>query len=107
MPGRRIILLSMVTEDAEAFIRAVSQNNRVPILIGQSETPDGVPHDITTFADGKVEAVVAQPLNWCKCDVPKQTRSARRKRIVRQESSGWSRGTRLGWWLHSPEHCRK
>lgn len=96
MPGRRIVLLSMPTEDAEEFVRAMQ--------------PDSVMFGFDVgMLEGKarVEAVVAQPLNYCKCSLKPETRSARRKRIVRQESSGWSRGKRFGWWLHSPEACRK
>lgn len=93
VPGRRIVLLDMTTEDAEAFVRAMQ--------------PDSVMSGFDVgMLEGKatVEAVVARPVVWCKCDVVPETRSGRRARLKRRES-GWSRGKNLGWWLCGS--CRK
>ena len=92
MPGRRVVLIEMAKEDAEAFVRAMANN----------ETPAFVPVD---RQESIVQAVVAKPTTWCRCDVGEaQTRSQRRRTLARRES-GWSRGKALGWWLCAK--CRK
>lgn len=93
MPGRRIVLVSMPTEDAEAFVRAMQPDSFM----------DGF--DVGMLgATGRIEAVVAQPLVYCKCDIQPETRQARRKRLKRRESSSYTRGKSLGWWLHNACH---
>lgn len=84
MPGRRIVLLEMNTEDAEEFVRDVANTER--------ESMTFVPPGTT------VEAVVARPTKWCTCDVPQESKSVRRRRMAKRES-GWVRGSTFGWWL--------
>lgn len=91
MPGRRIVLLEMASEDAEEFVRDVVNRGADEATI--------VPTGAT------VEAVVARPTVWCKCDVPTESRSQRRRRQSQRREGGWSRGAKLGWWLCA--HCRK
>lgn len=96
LPGRRVVLIELATEDAEAFIRSVAENSMVIVYDRETEAE--------TVVEASVQAVVARPTVWCKCDVPVESRGARRKRLARRESS-WTRGRQFGWWLCS--HCRK
>jgi hypothetical protein len=92
VPGKRIVLLEMDKEAAEAFVRSMTKN----------DTPAFVPVD---RQECTVQAVVAKPVVWCKCDVgPAQTRGQRRRTLARRES-GWSRGKALGWWICAK--CKK
>lgn len=86
MSGRRIVLLEMATEDAEEFVR------------------DTVAKGTASNFEAAVAAVVAKPQKWCRCDVPTESRSQRRKRLTKRES-GWMRGTTLGWWICAS--CKK
>lgn len=97
MPGRRIVLLDMATEDAEEFVRLVDGVSEVSCF----ERDSG---EERHFA-ANVEAVVARPTVWCKCDVPTESRSQRRRRVAAKREGGWSRGARFGWWLCA--RCRK
>ena len=99
MPGRRVILLDMATEDAEDFVRKVAAGGGVNVI------PDGEYTETVERYAATVEAVVARPMNPCKCAMQAESKGQRRRRLVRQEGSGWTRGTRLGWWLHA--ECRK
>lgn len=94
MPGRRIVLLEMSTEDAEAFVRYVDEERTVHFT-DRSLSVDPLP------LPAEVVAVVARPTKWCSCNVPQST--GRRRRSKRE--SGWSRGSKLGWWLCI--NCRK
>ena len=96
MPGLRIILLEMATEDAEQLARYVNATEQV-VIRGKVS---GEPFNLRA----KVEAIVAKPTASCKCDVPVESKARRRRRIARRESS-WHRGARFGWWVCS--HCSK
>lgn len=95
MPGRRIVLIDMATEDAEAFVRKAVEHGGI-----LTQTDDDEPYNLPA----KVEAVVARPTVWCKCNVQPESKYQRRKRQARREG-GWSRGSRFGWWLCA--HCRR
>jgi hypothetical protein len=96
MPGKRIVLLEMTTEDAEAFVRAVDGTSTVVVHDRED--------DKEFVLEASVQAVVAKPQRWCKCDVPEESRAQRRRRVARRESS-WSRGKMFGWWICA--HCAK
>lgn len=100
MPGRRIVLIEMSAEDAEAFVRHVAETRKVCGVFPPPEDEEHFTHPTSAFA-ASVEAVVARPTRWCQCDVPEPTG---RKRRGKRET-GWSRGTTFGWWLCA--HCRK
>lgn len=92
MPGKRIVLLEMATEDAEAFVREVAEFRYV--LSGNDEDPKRIA--------ASVEAVVARPTVWCKCEVVTESKYQRRRRLktgAAKREQGWSRGTKLGWWI--------
>lgn len=92
MPGKRIVLLEMSTEDAEEFVRTVDETSMV--IVSDRKTEE----EITLEA--QIAAVVAKPTAWCRCNVPEATGRRRGKR-----ESGWTRGTTFGWWLCI--HCHK
>jgi hypothetical protein len=100
--GKRIVLLEMDTEDAEEFVRIVNTSGKVLAdhLFTEAEDDEdeelGFAHPSRTF-NAIVQAVVAKPIVWCKCDVPVETKYQRRKRMARREQS-WHRGANLGWW---------
>lgn len=95
MPGRRIVLLEMATEDAEAFVRDTVTNGGV--MYGNSDDP-------TNFS-ATVEAVVARPTRWCTCAIAAESKYQRRRRMAQKRESGWTRGRTFGWWLCV--HCKK
>lgn len=101
MPGHRIVLLDLKTEDAETFVRAVNDSGEAFYL------PIGVTGEMNVEAvSARIEAVVARPLNACRCASERiESRAQRRRRLARGLEGGWSRGTKLGWWLCSA--CRK
>lgn len=95
--AKRIVLLEMEKEAAERFVRTVVATSEVSTYDRESEHEFGF--------EATVQAVVAKPQVWCKCDIgPAQTRSQRRKTLAKRDS-GWSRGKSLGWWLCAK--CRK
>ena len=104
MPGRRVILLEMSTEDAEEFVRWSTAYGAVGAFY---EPQEGEEH-LTPAAkkyEATIQAVVAKPTVWCRCDIPLETKYQRRRRIAQKREGGWSRGVRFGWWLCA--RCRK
>lgn len=93
MPGRRIVLLEMSTEETEMFVTQVNVTGEVGCFLDLHE--DEAPQFNAFTAE--VVAVVARPTQWCTCDVPQESRAQRRRRVARRESS-WHRGTTFGWW---------
>jgi hypothetical protein len=98
VPGRRIILLDMATEDAELFVHAMQRGEMYVQATDSRDPLDGM--QVT----GTVEAVVARPTRYCQCNVQSESTGSRRRRMARRES-GWSRGATFGWWCCA--QCRK
>jgi hypothetical protein len=91
----RIVLLEFPDkDDAEEFVRIMAEN---PI-----EPPSQI---IERLASSAVVAVVARPSVRCRCDVPQESKSQRRRRQAQKREGGWSRGKTFGWWLCV--HCKK
>lgn len=96
--GRRVVLVEMPTEDAELWVRASANIN--------AEYADFSPNDLeNVLAKAEIVGVVARPTKPCVCAIAAESPGQRRRRLKRKESTGWSRGKALGWWI-CPQ-CRK
>lgn len=96
MPGHRLVIIDMATEDAEDFVRQLNTSGRLSVEVTDSRDPlDGVVWDAT------VEAVVARPMSKCKCSVVAESRYQRRRRLKTgaTKEQAWRRGPRFGWWV--------
>lgn len=96
MPGKRIVLLEMPTEDAEDFVRsvaAVEKGEKLAVSIRSYEM--------------SVEAVVARPTSPCKCAQVAESKYKRRRRLKvgATKDQAWRRGPKFGWWVCSK--CNK
>lgn len=84
----RLVLLSFKdNEAAEAFCKLVMQSDDVH----KEGWGDHVAELGTLLsAYGKLEWLIARPMNYCKCA------GSNRNHII-----GWARTKRFGWWVHS------
>lgn len=101
MPGKRIVLLEMTTEDAEDFVRKVAEYSKVCAVAPPPEDEEHFTHPYPAVS-ATIEAVVARPTVWCKCEVVTESKYQRRRRLktgAAKREQGWSRGTKLGWWI--------
>lgn len=88
MAGRRIVLLEMSADDVEDFVTTVHEHGEV-FSWGNGDA--GI--------KASIEAVVARPMAWCKCNIQPESRGSRRRRLAAKRESGWHRGGTFGWWV--------
>jgi hypothetical protein len=98
VPGHRLVIIDMATEDAEAFVRKATEFGGI-LTRDDDDNPYNLP--------AKVEAVVARPMVACKCTQVAESRYQRRRRLKTgsTKDQAYSRGPKFGWWVCST--CNK
>jgi hypothetical protein len=87
--GRRLVLLSMTTDDAEQFAKEWAEGDTAI--------------DYAPLSKAQIEWVIAEPTVACECSqVAEYTGRRRRKNNgSRKSSDGFTKTQHFGWWVHA------